>query len=88
MACPGSPTSGFGWTSFTFSKDGSNLCVSYTLGGGYNASNVSFPLTDTDLAIADAIVQDIRANLSAGDLANLVRGRAIEDLVMKAIIGS
>lgn len=83
MACPGSDEVGLSNTGFQCSKDGSNICVAYNV-GGYN-NTLSFALTDSDLSIADAVVQDIRANISADRELMAKRAFAIQDLVFKGL---
>jgi hypothetical protein len=83
MACPGSDevsssNSGIGCT-----KDGSNICVAFNIGGYSNT--LSFALTDSDLSIADAVVQDVKANLAADRELMAKRFFAIQDLVFKGL---
>jgi hypothetical protein len=86
MACPGSDTVGFSSFGMTVSVDGSNLCVSIVIGSPSYSQSYSFPLSNTDLSIANSIVQDIKSHLNSADQVTAAkRGFAIQDLIFKGL---
>jgi hypothetical protein len=83
MSCPGTNEVGTNNSALQCTKDGSNICVGFSVGGYSN--NLSFALTDSDLSIADAVVADIKGNLSSDSALMAKRALAIADLVFKGL---
>jgi hypothetical protein len=69
---------------FFFSIDGSNLCVKFSL-GSYSNQVRSFPLTDSDLSIADSIVDELKSNMSSDEVLAAKRGFSIMESIAKGL---